>query len=129
MQFYLISDNVDTRIGMRLSGIDGVVVHDKENVIKELENASDNDEIAVVLLTNKIVEQLFVDADEHIVCDLGIGAAFRDHSRNFPFPFCQEVPDIRVFQDFLLRAGGAEDEQKVVDLDIFEVVAGRDKGV
>ncbi len=59
MQFYLISDNVDTRIGMRLSGIDGVVVHDKESVIKELENASDNDEIAVVLLTNKIVEMAY----------------------------------------------------------------------
>lgn len=59
MQFYLISDNVDTRIGMRLSGIDGVVVHDKESIIKELENASDNDEIAVVLLTNKIVEMAY----------------------------------------------------------------------
>ncbi len=27
MKFYLISDNIDTQMGMRLAGIDGVVVH------------------------------------------------------------------------------------------------------
>ena len=29
MRFYLLSDNIDTQIGMRLAGIDGVVVHEK----------------------------------------------------------------------------------------------------
>ena len=28
MKFYLISDNIDTQMGMRLAGIDGVVVHE-----------------------------------------------------------------------------------------------------
>ena len=27
MKFYLISDNIDTQMGVRLSGIEGVVVH------------------------------------------------------------------------------------------------------
>lgn len=29
MRMFLISDNVDTLTGMRLAGIDGVVVHEK----------------------------------------------------------------------------------------------------
>ena len=29
MQFYLISDNVDTIMGMRLVGIDGVIAHER----------------------------------------------------------------------------------------------------
>ena len=32
MKFYLISDNVDTLMGMHLAGIDGVVVHEEEEV-------------------------------------------------------------------------------------------------
>ena len=27
MKFYLLSDNIDTQMGMRLAGIEGVVVH------------------------------------------------------------------------------------------------------
>ena len=29
MKMYLISDNVDTLTGMRLAGVDGVVVHER----------------------------------------------------------------------------------------------------
>ena len=32
MKFYLISDNVDTLMGMHLAGIDGVVVHEDSEV-------------------------------------------------------------------------------------------------
>ena len=32
MRFYLISDNVDTQVGMRLAGIEGVVVHERVEV-------------------------------------------------------------------------------------------------
>ena len=30
MKMYLISDNIDTQTGMRLAGVDGVVVHERE---------------------------------------------------------------------------------------------------
>ena len=36
---YLISDNVDTRTGMRLAGVDGVVVHEREEIIDALKAA------------------------------------------------------------------------------------------
>ena len=32
MKMYLISDNIDTQTGMRLAGVDGVVVHEREEL-------------------------------------------------------------------------------------------------
>ena len=32
MKFYLLSDNIDTKMGMRLAGIEGVVIHEAEEV-------------------------------------------------------------------------------------------------
>lgn len=56
MKFYLISDNVDTQMGMRLAGIEGVVVHEKDEVKNALETAMNNRENAVVLITEKLVK-------------------------------------------------------------------------
>ncbi len=56
MKFFVISDNTDTQMGMRLAGIEGVVAHSKEHVINELNKAAENKDIAVVLMTEKLVE-------------------------------------------------------------------------
>lgn len=32
MKMYLISDNVDTLTGMRLAGVDGIVVHERDEL-------------------------------------------------------------------------------------------------
>lgn len=53
MKMYLISDNVDTLTGMRLSGVDGVVVHEKDELKKALETAMSDASIGIVLLTEK----------------------------------------------------------------------------
>lgn len=53
MKMYLISDNVDTLTGMRLSGIDGCVVHEKEELKEALKRAVSDHSIGVVLLTEK----------------------------------------------------------------------------
>ncbi|HBT64209.1 MAG TPA: ATP synthase subunit F [Ruminococcaceae bacterium] len=55
MRFYVISDNLDTKIGMRLAGIDGVVVHEKEEVTKALSDAMNMDDVAIVLITERLV--------------------------------------------------------------------------
>lgn len=55
MKFYLISDNVDTKMGMRLAGIDGVVVHNADEVKSELTKAMDMPDVAVILMTNTLV--------------------------------------------------------------------------
>ncbi|MFR3334926.1 MAG: V-type ATP synthase subunit F [Pseudoruminococcus massiliensis] len=55
MRFYLISDNVDTAMGMRLAGIEGVVVHEDSEVRDALTQAMDYDDVAVILMTERLV--------------------------------------------------------------------------
>lgn len=55
MKFYLISDNNDTLMGMRLAGINGVVVHEKPEVIEALDKAMNDSEVAVILMTEKLI--------------------------------------------------------------------------
>ncbi len=57
MKFYLISDNVDTLMGMRLAGIEGVVVHKEHHVRAELKKAMDMPDVAVILMTENLVSQ------------------------------------------------------------------------
>lgn len=79
MRFYLISDNVDTQMGMRLAGIDGVVVHEPAEVKNALMEAMDDKEIAVVLMTEKLV-----DLCSELVYDLKL---------NRRSPLIVEIPD------------------------------------
>lgn len=55
MRFYLISDNIDTAIGMRLAGIDGVVVHEDSEVRNALSDAMKMEDVAVILMTERLV--------------------------------------------------------------------------
>jgi V/A-type H+/Na+-transporting ATPase subunit F len=55
MRFYLISDNVDTQVGLRLAGIEGVVVHQADEVKKVLQETMERDDIAVVLITETLL--------------------------------------------------------------------------
>lgn len=53
MKMFLISDNVDTYTGMRLAGVEGVVVHERNELHDALQNAMEDKTIAIVLLTEK----------------------------------------------------------------------------
>ncbi len=54
MKMYLIADNVDTQTGMRLAGVEGVVRHRREEVLEALAWALRQEEIGVLLITEKI---------------------------------------------------------------------------
>ncbi len=54
MKMFLISDNIDTAVGLRFAGIDGIVVHEKAEVEREIDSAVANEEYAVVLVTEKL---------------------------------------------------------------------------
>lgn len=56
MKFALISDNIDTEIGLRLAGIEGIVVKNREEVLAALNEYIQDDSIGVVLMTTKIVQ-------------------------------------------------------------------------
>ncbi len=56
MRFFLISDNIDTVTGMRLSGISGVIAHNREDVLRELESACEDQEMGIILITEVLAE-------------------------------------------------------------------------
>ena len=57
MKMYLISDNVDTYTGMRLAGVDGVVVHERDELKKALEDVLADKTVGIVLLTEKFGQE------------------------------------------------------------------------
>lgn len=79
MQMYLISDNVDTYTGMRLAGVDGIVIHSRKHLKEQLEKVMANKEIGVVLITEKLSTE-FPD----------IIAEIKLHRR---LPLIVEIPD------------------------------------
>ena len=69
MRFFLISDNTDTQTGMRLAGVEGAVVHKREELKEELDKALAAEEvtnafelalaqpdIGMILVTEKIAD-------------------------------------------------------------------------
>lgn len=79
MKMFLISDNNDTKTGMRLAGIEGVVVHEREEVLSALNNALDNKDIGIILLTEKLMDLVH---DE--VMDIKL---------KYDYPLIVEIPD------------------------------------
>ena len=57
MKSFLISDNKDTWVGMKLAGIDGVIAHTRDEVLKTVKSAMKNNEIGIIILTEKAVDQ------------------------------------------------------------------------
>ncbi len=53
MKMYLISDNIDTYTGMRLAGVEGAVVHERNELLQELDKVMADKEVGIVLLTEK----------------------------------------------------------------------------
>ncbi|MFV0395109.1 MAG: V-type ATP synthase subunit F [Coprobacillaceae bacterium] len=56
MKFYLLSDNVDTQLGLRLVGIEGEVVHERQEFLELLEEKMKDSSIGIILLTTKLIE-------------------------------------------------------------------------
>jgi V/A-type H+-transporting ATPase subunit F len=56
VRFFLISDNTDTITGMRLAGIPGILVHKEEEIKHALEEIKNDKRIAVVLITERLVD-------------------------------------------------------------------------
>ncbi len=56
MKSFLISDNKDTMVAMRLSGISGVILHEKEEIISQIIEVLNDKEIGILILTEAIFE-------------------------------------------------------------------------
>ena len=79
MRMFLISDNVDTLTGMRLAGIDGVVVHEKQEIKQALDEVLSPKDIGIILMTEKLGKEI-----PEIVDDIKL---------NRTFPLLLEIPD------------------------------------
>lgn len=64
MKVFIISDNTHTLTGMRLSGIEGVVVHEREEILKELAKVKKNRDIGIILITELLAERVKLELDE-----------------------------------------------------------------
>ncbi len=58
MRFFLISDNIDTQIGLRLVGVKGVVVHEREEILAEIEKVKKMKDVGIILMTEKIADKV-----------------------------------------------------------------------
>lgn len=56
MKFFLISDNTDTQMGLRMAGIEGVVVHEPPEVERELHRVIADESVGIVLITEQLAE-------------------------------------------------------------------------
>ena len=79
MRFYLISDNVDTQVGMRLAGIEGTVAHEAQEVQAALDKALADPDIAMILVTEKLMTQF--------------GSRFDQVRQEMSRPLIVEIPD------------------------------------
>lgn len=79
MKTFLISDNVDTVTGMRISGIEGLVVHEKEELLTALDTVSKDKEIGLLFIT-ELLSSMFPE----IITDI---------KTNWKRPLILEIPD------------------------------------
>ncbi|MGH4051009.1 MAG: V-type ATP synthase subunit F [Clostridium sp.] len=54
MRSYLISDNIDTFVGMKMVGIESIVLHQKEEIIETIRKIKKDPEIGIIILTEAI---------------------------------------------------------------------------
>ncbi len=58
MKVYLISDNRDTMVGMRLAGIKGIIVNDKKDAERAFDILINKKGVGILLLTEKVAENI-----------------------------------------------------------------------
>jgi len=54
MRSYLISDNVDTFVGMKMAGIESIVLHEREEILEKIAELKKDQEIGIIIITEKI---------------------------------------------------------------------------
>lgn len=54
MKYFVISDNTDTQVGMRLAGVDGVVARTREEGLTAIDMALSDSTIGILLITESL---------------------------------------------------------------------------
>jgi V/A-type H+-transporting ATPase subunit F len=56
MRAFLVSDNLDSLVGLRLAGIEGIVAREPDEVRNTIRSALEDPELGILVLTEKIAE-------------------------------------------------------------------------
>ncbi|AJG41009.1 ATPase [Thermotoga sp. RQ7] len=65
MRFYLISDNIDTAIGLRLAGVMGTVVHGREETLEAFNEALQDETVGILLITELAAGEIQEEINSH----------------------------------------------------------------
>lgn len=57
MKYFVITDSTDTQVGLRLAGIEGVVVREEPEVRRAIEQAARDPAIGVLLITEHLAQR------------------------------------------------------------------------
>lgn len=57
MKAFVLSDNMDTLTGLRLAGIEGKIIYEKSEVLKELNAISQKRDVGLVIITESLAEK------------------------------------------------------------------------
>lgn len=79
MKMFLICNNMDTKTGMRLAGIEGVLVHERHEVRDALEAAMKDKDIGMILINESLVD--LVQSEVYNI------------KLNYQTPLIVEIPD------------------------------------
>ena len=79
MKIFLIADNTETFTGMRLAGIDGIIVHTEDEFNRAFEQALKDENTGVIL----IMDSLYSAYSERIM----------ERKLNSPLPLIVSVPE------------------------------------
>lgn len=79
MKAFLISDNIDTATGMRLAGIESVVVHEQNQLVEALENIRKDTGVGIIFVTELLSTKF--------------PTAVANFKLNYKQPLVLEIPD------------------------------------
>ncbi len=57
MRYFVISDNTDTQVGLRLAGVEGVLAYTREEGLAAIDAALGDPTIGILLITESLAEQ------------------------------------------------------------------------
>ncbi len=57
MRYFVIADNTDTHVGLRLAGIEGVIARSREEGLAAIDEALADPTIGILLITEALAEQ------------------------------------------------------------------------
>jgi len=64
MKVFMLSDNTHTLTGMRLSGVEGVVVHEREEILEELAKVKEKRDVGILLITELLAERVQLELNQ-----------------------------------------------------------------